>query len=304
MILTMANITYIEKGNELSFTKNDATYVLKHKYLKVGHIKTHYVETGVGETILVLPGYPGPWSVYVEMICELSKNFHIISLNIPGFPGSTEPLPKGSGIIEQVEFIHNFQQAIGFNIDYILGISYGGVISLHYVQKFPGTIKKVILQSPAYNVKIITKKLKTLIDILQFALDHPRFENVILPIFQFLFWTIGLEIIIRSNGLGDVDKNIKKLILKDFEQVDLHALAEIAIDTVKPQQTALFKEIKKPIMVITGELDPQINPNASRYLADEILPNAKFVSIKNGNHWLPVLKTDLFCEKVREFILE
>ena len=290
------------KNREQAFLYKNKKYLITHKYVEVDDILTHYVETGKGKTILVLPGYPGPWSVYIEMICELSKDFHIIALNLPGFPGSPEELKTGSGLNDFVKFIGDFREKLNLNIYCLLGISFGGAVSLHFAEENQDKIEKLVLQAPAYNVTYITSKLKVFIDLLKFSIKHKYFGKIIFPLSKFLFLTLGVEFIIKENGLENVSKKVKKLVLHDIRELNVCSLAKIGTKMAVSQHTTIFKNIRKPVLVITGGNDPMIPAKVSRHLAERILPKAEFIEIEGANHWLPVLVPELFSQKTIEFM--
>ncbi len=296
------NKTEYKNSEDQVFRINEEEFHLIHRYVLIGKLKTHFVEIGKGKTIYILPGYPGSWSVCIDTICKLSRRYHVIALNLPGFPGSPAGLLGESKLVDFVTFLNDFQKTINIPIDYLFGISYGGAISLHYAVAYPENLKKLILHAPAYNPKEIASQIEPIIKICKFSVKYPFFGKNFLPFAKNVFLTFGVNKIIKDNGLENVRKSVKKLIMKDIRHLNIYALAKVTTEMTNQQDIEIFKKIEKPTLVICGDADPIVHVETSENLAKNILANAEFISIKDGNHWLPVLMPDIFSEKLIEFI--
>jgi pimeloyl-ACP methyl ester carboxylesterase len=66
--------------------------------------------------------------------------------DLPGF-GSSQSMEGDYYIPEMVEFIDNLARTLEINDFYLMGHSFGAGIALHYILKYPGKIRKLVLVS-------------------------------------------------------------------------------------------------------------------------------------------------------------
>ena len=63
------------------------------KEIKIDNIKIAYYEQEVGQSIILLHGWPQTSYVWRKNICELSKTNRVIAVDLPGF-GKSEKTDK------------------------------------------------------------------------------------------------------------------------------------------------------------------------------------------------------------------
>ncbi|MHA2497516.1 MAG: alpha/beta fold hydrolase, partial [Candidatus Hodarchaeales archaeon] len=64
---------------------------MKHNYLDVGDIKLHYVESGSGELVILLHGFPDFWYSWRHQIPALAKSFRVVAPDLRGYNKSDKP---------------------------------------------------------------------------------------------------------------------------------------------------------------------------------------------------------------------
>ena len=87
------------------------------------------------------------WHDNEEFVKELSKDYEIYKINLPGFCSKREPNVPWH-LENFADYIHDYLQRKKLNVDYILGYSFGGDIAISYYLKYHGN-DKLILISPA-----------------------------------------------------------------------------------------------------------------------------------------------------------
>ena len=122
-----------------------AEYPFENNYFELSIGKTHYIDQGKGEPIVMVHGNPG-WSFeFRNIVKELSKTHRCIVPDHIGFGLSNKPydwdfLPKSHA--------QNFELFMdSLNLDNITLVvnDWGGPIGLSYALKHPEKIKKIII---------------------------------------------------------------------------------------------------------------------------------------------------------------
>jgi pimeloyl-ACP methyl ester carboxylesterase len=117
--------------------------------------KIHFVSFGDenAQPIIFIHGAPGSWDGYLNFLDDstLQKNFHLISVDRPGYGKSqVRPKRKVYSLEEQAKSIelalkinHSGKKAI------VVGRSYGVPVAVKMAAMYPDKIQKLILLSPA-----------------------------------------------------------------------------------------------------------------------------------------------------------
>ncbi|MBE6155660.1 MAG: alpha/beta hydrolase [Firmicutes bacterium] len=87
------------------------------------------------------------WHNRMELVRELSKDYEVYRLNLPGFCGQKEP-EKAWNLDDYAKYIHDYLKSKKLSVNYILGYSFGGAVAINYYLKY-GHEEKIILVSPA-----------------------------------------------------------------------------------------------------------------------------------------------------------
>lgn len=98
------------------------------------------------ETILWLHGYTLSSEVWPSRWLY-SKEFNNIAIDIPGHGGSS-PICKFSSLSELTDVV--FDSLKGFQIDYIIGSSFGGILGLQLLVQYTDHFRSLILVSSPY----------------------------------------------------------------------------------------------------------------------------------------------------------
>lgn len=97
--------------------------------VQIGDLTVRYEELGSGENLLFLHGWGGKWESWYPVLYPLSKNFHCVGLDLPGF-GESE-MPKDAwGVKDYADFVMEFIKKLGLKNVTIAGHSFGGAIAV------------------------------------------------------------------------------------------------------------------------------------------------------------------------------
>lgn len=144
-----------------SYHSGIAVELLKEKYLTAESdfipfegMNIHYRKTGSGPTLLLLHGVSSSLHTWAAWQKNLSKDFTLISIDIPSF-GLTGPHPKADySIAMYMRTIDHLVETLKIDSMFIGGNSYGGYLAWNYALHQPQKVKKIILLNAAgYEIK-------------------------------------------------------------------------------------------------------------------------------------------------------
>lgn len=120
---------------------------LTKKSIKVGEFEWPYLEGGDpdGEVVVLVHGFGGDkdnWALYSPYI---TKNYRLISPDLPGFGENSRSMDRDYDIASQVERLRHFLDALGISKCHLGGNSMGGHISLQFALSHPGYLKSLTL---------------------------------------------------------------------------------------------------------------------------------------------------------------
>lgn len=103
--------------------------------------KFKFIETGIGEPLLLLHGLFGALSNFKDLIDHFQKKYTVVVPILPLFDLDIFHTTVGG----LAKFVHRFIEAQGYNNIHLLGNSLGGHVGLVYVLKHPDRIKTLTL---------------------------------------------------------------------------------------------------------------------------------------------------------------
>jgi len=122
---------------------------LSEKSIQVGEYTIAYLEGGRGESVLLLHGFGADkdnWNLFSR---HLTKRYHVIVPDLPGFGDSSRIWGDQYTITAQVERVQEFAKKIGLSKFHLVGNSMGGLIAGVYAAAYPDEILTLGLLDPA-----------------------------------------------------------------------------------------------------------------------------------------------------------
>jgi pimeloyl-ACP methyl ester carboxylesterase len=116
---------------------------LTKKAIKIDDHNVVYLEGGKGPTILLLHGYTGNKDNWTRFSVYLTKDYHVVIPDIPGY-GESSMIEKASyDLSNQMSRLHKFAKAIGLKKFHVAGNSMGGLFAGTYAVQYPDEIISV-----------------------------------------------------------------------------------------------------------------------------------------------------------------
>jgi len=121
-----------------------------HHWIDVDGVKTHYIQSGKGEPLVLVHGAL-PWcssqATYGDVVGRLGKNFNTIALDVIGFGYTKARGPQDYSGQAQAEFVIKFIEALGVGPVYIEGNSHGGFLTQYVAHERPNLVRKLVISN-------------------------------------------------------------------------------------------------------------------------------------------------------------
>lgn len=291
------NLTKLSSMNELKYN-----FPVHYADLKDG-IKLAYVDEGKGsETILMIHGLGSYLPAWNKNIRELSKNFRVIAIDLPGYGKSTKAVHSGL-MSFYASVIAEFIQKEGLGSVTLAGHSMGGQISIVLTLEKPELVKRLILVDPA-----------------GFEFFHPGqrnwFKDVMTPNLVRLTTLDAIEVNLASNFYRMPDDAVfmieDRIAIRDASDFEAYCIAVARSVAGMVDEPVLDKiaGIKVPTLIFFGENDNLIpnrylNPGYTKDIAEggsALIKGSKLVMVPKCGHFMMYEKPDVFNSETLKFM--
>lgn len=153
-LLFIFSFSNIFLNNTLAVESSDDStigYPTLHKSVNIDGLDIFYREAGPKDapTILLLHGFPTSSHMFRNLIIELSKGFHLVAPDYPGFGYSSMPgVDEFKYSFDNIaNIIHKFTKEIGLKNYSIYMQDYGAPVGFRLFVKNPKKIESLIIQN-------------------------------------------------------------------------------------------------------------------------------------------------------------
>ncbi|HEY8357167.1 MAG TPA: alpha/beta hydrolase [Ramlibacter sp.] len=241
--------------------------------------RIHYVEHGAGEPLLLLHSNGCSHHEFDAALAPLAQRYRCIAWDMPGH-GDSEPGPaRHLTVVDYVDAVVAFMDALGLEKAHVCGASIGGMIALAMGALAPErALSVVIVEAPLRSAA-------------EWAAGWPRTERM----FAFLQQS-ETEVAPRLRRLTPelLERwNIDRLKAGSWRMMDvMWALREF-------DSRAHLARMHAPACVVIGDKGPVF---ASKGAYEELLPGAPLKVIRDAGHFPMIDDPEAFCAAVHEGI--
>ncbi len=229
----------------------------------------HYTKEGQGNTIVLLHGFMESLQIWKDFSHELSANFNVICIDLPGH-GESECISDVHSMDLIADIVKQIVDSLGISSFVLIGHSMGGYVSLEFADHYPDMLKGLgLFHSQALadseetkanrdrTCEIVKQNRKNFIS--QFIPDLFAPENVS---------RFSEEIRILQSQVIDMEENavIAALIGMKLRENKLHVLTDLKI----------------PILFILGKKDSRVD--LQQAMKQAILPDHSEILLLNIGH--------------------
>lgn len=105
------------------------------------------IDIGSGPPLVLIPGLQGRWEWMRPTVDALARDFRVISYTLAGDWGSDHPFDPRLGFENFTVQLDRVLDDAGVESAAICGVSYGGLIALHYAAERPARVHRLVLAS-------------------------------------------------------------------------------------------------------------------------------------------------------------
>ncbi|HWN89002.1 MAG TPA: alpha/beta hydrolase [Chitinophagaceae bacterium] len=281
---------------------------INFKTVNVDGLDIFYREAGKNSnpTILLLHGFPSSSHMYRDLIKDLSKDYHLIAPDYPGFGQSSSPLPS----IYDYSFdnlaltINHFIDALGLKKFSLYVQDYGGPVGFRIAAQRPEMIQALIIQNAnAYN-EGLGDALKPLVDYIQNP--NPDTEKTVR-----FFLSFDANKWLHTDGAEDLSNISPDSYTIDQYYLDRPGNDEIQLTLFRNYGTNLslyedwhsyFRKYQPPALVISGKNDKLFVTAGAEAFKNDI-KDAQ-IRLLNGGHFVLEEKHAEAASLIRSFLAE
>jgi len=251
----------------------------------------HVESIGSGQPLLLIHGWGMHGGVWTDVAQKLASDFRVLSVDLPGF-GASAPLP----LTNLDALVQALSQQFSEPLD-VLGWSLGGQVALHWAQREPAKVQRLVLVT---STPCFAEREDWL-----FGMAGAVLAKFTAELEQNHAATLRRFIALQLRGSENERELLAQLRERLFSrgEPDMGALRgglEILRDA---DLRAGLPQIAQPTLLIAGERDKLTPPEASYYLA-QAMPSARVIEVAGAAHAPFLSHPDIFVEQVKSFLHE
>ena len=253
------------------------------------------IDVGSGPPVVLIPGIQGRWEWMWPAVDALERRCRVISFSLAEDRGNGRAVDPARGFDDYLDQIEEVMTRAGLADAAVCGVSFGGLVALHWAARRPERTRALVLVSTPSPDWTLDARL-------QWYLRAPRLLS---PVFAAQSpFRLGPEIWHALDSVGDrlafSGRHLARLARSPFSP------AEMA-ERVRRMSAVDFKadcrRVRAPTLVVTGEpgLDRVVPVDETLSYTDRIA-GARHATIERTGHIGLVTRPDQFAEMVGPFV--
>lgn len=241
-----------------------------------------YLEGGPadGEPLVLIHGFGASGDNFIRVAAPLTKQYHVIVPDLPGFGESSKPDTVTYTIPEQVERVRAFVAKLGLKKVHLGGSSMGGFIVTQYAVSYPDEVGSLWLLGPAGTEKAFDSELRKMIEasggeiplLAKTPEEFPKIMDLTMSKQAFVPHSVKQVLGERAAANYELHKKI-------FDQIKPPA---------SPSLDGQINGLATPTLVVWGKEDRALNYEASETYKAK-MPNVQVVLMDGIGH-LPMIE--------------
>ena len=246
----------------------------------------HFHEEGDGFPLVFIHGFCETLEIWKAFVKPLSKNFHVFTIDLPGF-GKSEILPAPFSIDQVADSVAVWLIENKISKSILVGHSLGGYVTLALAERHPGLLKGLgLFHSTSF--ADTEEKIENRNRVIEFVR-----KNGVAPYID--TFVPGLFFDKGNKAIAEVHR-----IAMQTQETTLTAYAQAMRD--RPDRSFILRNHEIPKFLIAGAEDTIIPPASSLKMA-EIGQNCRFYELRGVAH-MGLFEAENQCqEAIRESVL-
>ncbi|QDV38394.1 alpha/beta fold hydrolase [Tautonia plasticadhaerens] len=285
-----------------------------HRLARPDGSELHVVIDGPPDapTIVLTHGWGANRDEWLELRHHLAGRFRLIMWDLPGLGRSKRPDNRDYRLETLAGHLDAVVELAGGRPVVLLGHSIGGMITLTYCQQFPGAIGPkvagLVLVHTTYTNPVRTTKNAPLYTALEKPLIVPLLHLTIAlsPLVWLMNWmsylngTLHLSTA-RQSFAGRQSREQLERATRFAPHGSPAVLARGMFGMLRYDATASLRSIAVPALVVAGDRDPILLPEASERIRDGI-PDSRLETLAPARHMGLMEHHERFAREVAAFV--
>jgi pimeloyl-ACP methyl ester carboxylesterase len=254
----------------------------------VDGLRIAYERAGAGPALVLLHGYVADGqTTWRRQLDELCDEFTVVAWDAPGAGGSSDP-PLGFGMVDYVDCLAGFVDALGLDRPNVVGLSFGGSLALAAQGRRVPVARALVLASAyagwggSLSADIAEARLQQAFVLADLSPDE--FVEVLLPT------------MFSSTVSADTVAAFRSSML-EFHPAGFRALARAAAENLRP----VLPRVRVPTLLVYGEHDVRA-PLPVAWDLEAAITGARLVVLPGVGHLCNLEAPDEFNGAVRTFL--
>jgi pimeloyl-ACP methyl ester carboxylesterase len=262
---------------------------IDERYIELSHGKTRYFAAGTGEPVILLhgAGWNSGGDSWLGNIGPLAERFRVLAPDCLGW-GPGDQLALGYSFAYLVDFVREFQDALGLAKTHVVGHSMGGWIASLLAYESPQRIDRLVLVASG---GVATRPLASMTN-----------------------WQPPSEAEIRNGLAGlqrvgvDVEPLVQDRLARTKEPERVQRFGQIMAHMTNPETRQRYNTARRlpyitnPTLIIWGR-DDKVNELEMGETMHRLIPGSQLVVFDGCGHGVPTEARDRFDQVVTEFLL-
>lgn len=281
------------------------------------NVLNYYVGGKAQETLVLLNAYGQSFRYWERFMQAISPWLRIILWTPRGNDGDTVGLKVASPQAVHADDLEKVLHQEHIESCTFLAWCSGPKLALEYYQRYPDRISSMVFVAASFKGLQQYKALETeyernLEPLLEAIEKYPETANLVL---EYLKGTLlAQERQVRSTdeltamsdhdlqqGLSAVNVSLQELVLHPFHAASVVGYAKQMRDFWNHDFVAALNKVKVPVLFIGGDCDRIASQDIAKVVAG-MMPEAKYLEIKGGTHYLHYDRWDLLAEIIRQVV--
>src|SRR5689334_10799964 len=258
-------------------------------FIRVADIQLAYTDTGIGQSVVLLHGYPFNRSLWNEQVSALSNRYRVITPDLRGLgesdsrPGAATMNRMAQDVAELLDQLEIWRAVIG-------GLSMGGYVALAFYKQFPSRVRALVLADTRAQADTEEGK-QTRLQQAEKAIAEGMagIADAMLP------KLLTPETVSKR---PEIVKRVRDMMLKTKPEGAAGALLGMA---EREDQTPLLAQIACPTLIFVGREDP-ITPVRDSEKMNREIAGSRLVVIDHAAHVSNLERTEQFNDELVQFL--
>ncbi|HEY9207289.1 MAG TPA: alpha/beta fold hydrolase [Candidatus Methanoperedens sp.] len=264
------------------------------KSVNVHGLNIFYLESGEGNPVVLLHGWPTSSYLWRNIIPSLAKTRRVIAPDLIGYGRSDKPLDIIYSLDNQSKIFGEFLDLLGIKKTALAVHDFGGPIGLLWAVRNPEKVERLAILNT-----FLHPELPFLMDLLFLVSKIPGLGK--------LFATpsgVAATIKLGVSNKNALTKELIEIYQTPFESTDAQkALLKAFNDSKLDELNEVIQKLPSlqvPVFILYGEKDIWLAPEMIRIKNE--LPHARVRAIPKCNHFLQEDRPEMVGELLAEFL--